>query len=463
MPTWKIKTPSKKQAEAHADKGLVYDPSGWELVTGTDQDAPVWRKKATIEDIAALNSTGRNMGPEGGISSDSGDIFGMHYDPNTGYIHAYDPPKPGGQSFLGVKNWGPVAALLAVGYTAGAAYAALGAGAAGGAAGGAAAGSTAVGDMVGGATTLSGGAGAGMTGAAAVGGSAIPVVAGGTTAAAAPAVVGGASSTVPAAVSGGAAGGAAVAPAAAGGGWTAGNTLSALGLGLGVINGLTAPTGGQNVSSNTASTNLPTYMQGDAQGLWDQYINDFYGTGKTTGTYPGITTPTKSYQTRMGEDIDYVAALEKRLAGLAEGQVSDAQGRTGLFTPTNVSVNGSKIFDFVPRSNRDLAKQILTTAGLDTSLQTAHPPNEGTQAYTDFLGNLALKLNTGSNSSTSTAQVPGPSVWTNIMQGLNQGLTLADAISKYNKQNNTNYTPYDFTTPTTTGTSFYNTPGADPS
>jgi hypothetical protein len=193
-------------------------------------------------------------------------------------------------------------------------------------------------------------------------------------------------------------------------------------------------------------------MQGDAQSLWDQYINDFYGTGKTTGTYPGVTTPTTSYQQRMTQDTDYVAQLEKKLAALGNGQVSDAQNRTGMFTPTNVSFGGNKVFDFVPKSNRNLANQVLNTATAATALETAHPPNEASQKFSNYLQNLALKLNTGSgSSSTSTANVPTTSAWTNIMNGLNQGLTLANAISKYNKDYGTNYTTYDFTGSNTTG------------
>ena len=94
----------------------------------------------------------------------------------------------------------------------------------------------------------------------------------------------------------------------------------------------------QTVSSTTTTSNLPTYMQGGAQQLWDDYINDFYGIGGG-----------KSTKTMMGEDTDYVAGLDKNLAAMAGKQVTDMENRTGMFNPTNVSFGGVPGIQFRPQ------------------------------------------------------------------------------------------------------------------
>jgi hypothetical protein len=209
--------------------------------------------------------------------------------------------------------------------------------------------------------------------------------------------------------------------------------INALGKGLqvvssavGVYNAFKGP-GSQTVSSTTTTSNLPSYMQQGAQQLWDDYINDFYGLGGG-----------KSVKTMFGEDTNYVAGLDKNLAALAGRQVSDMDVGRGMFTPTNVSFGGNKAFSFVPRSNRDLAKQQLTTGGIQNELLKPHTPNEAPMAYNTFLGNLALTLNKGAGSSaTTTGTVPGTSTATNINTGLGAVHNLFNALNNYNKTEST--------------------------
>jgi hypothetical protein len=178
----------------------------------------------------------------------------------------------------------------------------------------------------------------------------------------------------------------------------------------------------QTVSSTTTTSNLPSYMQGGAQQLWDDYINDFYGLGGG-----------KSVKTMMGEDTSYVAGLDKNLAAMAGKQVSDMESGTGMFTPTNISFGGNPAFSFVPRSNRDLAKQQLTTGGVQNELLKPHTPNEASMAYNTYLGNLALNLNKGAGSTgTTTGTVPGTSSTTNVNNTLNTAGQLIQALNNYN-------------------------------
>jgi hypothetical protein len=204
----------------------------------------------------------------------------------------------------------------------------------------------------------------------------------------------------------------------------------------GMATGATAPKGGQTVTQNTSTTNLPGYMQQGAQGLWDQFVDDFYGLSPVGNG--------KTYKQMYLDDTSYRAKLDKSLSDTFTGQNEDINAGRGLFTPTNVSFGGQKGFSFVPRSNRDLGATVLKNATTSTALQSPHGPNEGDLGYSDILWNKILGLNPNqSNQQTQTATLPSTSTYANILQGANTGIQLGNAITSNNSNVQSTVTDQD--------------------
>lgn len=388
--------------------GLVFDDTGWEVDPTSGVDRSTMRKKATPDDLIKLKQLANsfidpNQGGEG--NPDPWlvlyDMTGIEYDPSTGYIYSSKGPTPGTgggavQSFL------PIVALVAAMYGANALGGALGAGAT-----------------------------AGEIGAGATGGAAGATGAGATTAgtgAAGTSAGLGLDATLSGAAGGNAAlagtSGAGVAGTTAGG-ITYGDILKgALAVAPAVI-GATANTGGTPVSATSTTTNLPTYMQAGAQQTWDDYINTFYGLQGG-----------KSYKSMLDEDTQYKQTQGNKLSTLLQSLVDQGTSGTGMFTPTNVSFGGNKVFSFVPKSNRNLANQLAALQGANYDLSTDLAPNKASTDYLDKLFTVITALNPQSNTQTTQqTTTPTTSTWANILQGLTQGTNIYNALNSGSSSN----------------------------
>ena len=214
--------------------------------------------------------------------------------------------------------------------------------------------------------------------------------------------------------------------------------------------------GGQTVQT-TADWRTPEQKR-DAQRLWNEFIDDFYGVS------PEISP--ESYKQRLEENLTYLKGVEEaykgKLDALGAGYLTKTQeavspyqqqltnvlgqlqGGYGLGTPVSFGFGGQRIASFVPRQNRKLAAQQLEIgqqgmqtrtglADLENALAEAaakrgfdfsqkHTPNEIADAYSKVLEELMWKMNTGQHTTTGT--IPGTSTWHDILSGVGVGADL---------------------------------------
>lgn len=217
---------------------------------------------------------------------------------------------------------------------------------------------------------------------------------------------------------------------------------------LPIVGGLTAGTGDKTATQTTTTSSLPTYAQGDASQLWNDYIDTVYGTGGQKGL-----------QARTQEDTDYLKGLgdtysaDSKAAAqpyleLLSKQIAEGNAGTGLYTPTNITFGGNNLMSFVPKSNRNLASELLARANAQTTtnqgladlnykLGAAITPNTAANTYADKLGELATKLISGNQTTTQSATMPGQSTWANFLQGLDAATKIYGAYTYPWMQNTT--------------------------
>lgn len=190
------------------------------------------------------------------------------------------------------------------------------------------------------------------------------------------------------------------------------------------------------------------------------------GTGGVTGDGGE---PVKGYKERLEEDMAYLKEIEEQynvdmgdMSGqfmeetrgavspyqdLLSRRMGEAETGTGMFKPVSFGFGGQQMVSFVPRQNRELASQTLgmgkeqmtmgtglaelardeTKAILERGFQTGQKftPNQVESLYAQKLEELAFKMNQmGVSSRTSSGTVPGPSTWSNILEGLNVGANI---------------------------------------
>ena len=227
----------------------------------------------------------------------------------------------------------------------------------------------------------------------------------------------------------------------------------------------------QKYEDYLATGNLPSFEPNEMMKIVPSEYNPFEGisTGQAVNGVAGEgETTVKGYKQRLEEDIGYLKNLEEAynvdLSGVSErfmeetmGAVSpyqdllskrmmEAETGTGMFAPVSFSFGGKPMASFVPKQSRALASQVLGMGreqmGVGTELAelaasetkdqlardyetgTKYTPNQVENLYAQKLEELMWKMNKGQTSQTATADVPGPSAWSNILQGLNLGVDL---------------------------------------
>ena len=196
--------------------------------------------------------------------------------------------------------------------------------------------------------------------------------------------------------------------------------FASMGAGVGAASSLLSNSGGNNMVSQTTTNEWRTpSQQNDANRLWNDFINSFYGVTETiedTEQAPtggeGETT-VKSYKQRLEEDQAYLHDLENTyntdLSDLSSDYMADtraaispyqdllsetmdeekssallyqdllskkmneAETGTGMFTPVSFGFGGQQMASFVPRQNRELATQFtdLAEKNRESSVQSA--------------------------------------------------------------------------------------------
>lgn len=433
-----------QQNQVDRGYGLTYDTTGWEVDPTSGADRSTMRKKATPEDLATLQALANsfidpNQGGEGNNDPWAVlyDMTGIEYDPNTGYIYSSKGPTPG-------TGGGPIQSVLSTAapflaaYTLGSGYGALAGepAAAGTAAGtGTATGSGATGatssglgldaslsSAAGGDATLAGTSGAGAFGGAGGAGSGVGLDPYAYTPPETPLPV---ETPPPSTPPPGDGGYLASINKALGTSITGGDIAKFALVAAPAVAGAFASNGGTPVSATSTTTNLPAYMQAGAQQTWDDFINSFYGLSGG-----------KSFKQMLDEDTTFKQTQGNKLSTLLQSLVDQGTSGTGMFTPTNVSFGGNKVFDFVPKSNRNLANQLAALQGANYDLSDDLAPNASNTAYLDKLFSVITALQPqGNTSNTQTTTTPTTSTWANILQGLTQGVNLYNALDSGSSSN----------------------------
>jgi hypothetical protein len=260
--------------------------------------------------------------------------------------------------------------------------------------------------------------------------------------------------------------------AGAAGAWTAGQYLQAANLAITAVTTGAAMLGGGDKTATATTTTTPTGpgsnpMPGGGGGTagaatFEDYINDFYGLAGD-----------KSVKTRTSEDQvaleGYQKALLDSLTGLDTKHLADTRaavlpyqnqltdignqlaGNTGLGKQVAFGFGGKQMASFVPKTNRDLANQLLGIGREGSQINTGlvdmgyksgtdlatrqfgfnseNLPNKAADTYSAKLEALMKYLNPNSGStSTTTGTVPGVPWYTTLLQGLNTGVNLWSAI-----------------------------------
>lgn len=217
-----------------------------------------------------------------------------------------------------------------------------------------------------------------------------------------------------------------------------------------VIAGAFADTGDVTATQTQTTSKLPEYTKATAEDTWNQFVDDFFGTGNN-----------KSLEDRIKEDTAYSKSLSdtyvnatsqamKPYTDLLTSQLSQSQAGQGLFTPTNITFSGGQggasgnLFSFVPKSNMAQANQQQTTAqnlantnaGLAELANTQgqqYMPNQAANLYSDKLQELMKYLQSGTQTTTGSATTGGSDTWTNILKGLTTAAQVANTIYPWQK------------------------------
>lgn len=227
-------------------------------------------------------------------------------------------------------------------------------------------------------------------------------------------------------------------------GLSGGQIISALPTVAAVIKGLTGGNGDQTVSTTSTTDSRPAYIKQSAEKLWNDFIDDFYGTsgGKSVKDREN---ETANYKATTGQTYlnDTTTAMQPYLTQLSN-LLNDANNKTGYFTPVSFGFGGQKMAEFVPKANRDLVTQLTgigqtsanTAAGLaelKNKIALENLPNAGADSYSNKLAEFMKYANTGSSTSSSSANVPGTSTWTDILNAITSGVDIYSKLYPWQK------------------------------
>lgn len=448
MPTWNLTTPSMKLA---GQSGLNYDPKGWELLdkdpysnnlasTGWKNTYRIPIKNLPPDFIGKIYNPSQ-AGGDTAIGHDNWDEVGAGGDApvqlwqliqdktgfnfrkpgggagtptdNDGYLYVTEPSQadPGqANRWDNPMNWlDLIPAMIAT-------YGMAGEIGAAGAGGGAAAGGSTAGEVGAGGAAASGAGG--TTAGTSLGLGLEPGVS--AAAGGVPASAGTVTSSLGA---GGTAGGSAL--SSGGGALGYGDILKGAIAAAPAVVGAFANKGGTPVTATSTTTNLPVYMQPGAQQTWDEFINNFYGLEGG-----------KSFKSMLDQDTAFKQSRGNQFSNLLQTLTDQGMNRTGMFTPTNISFGGNKVFDFVPKSNRNLANQLATLQGTNYALSDDLAPNKASTDYLDKLFTVITALNPqGNTQNVQQTTTPKTSTWANILQGLTQGTNIYNAMNSGSSNN----------------------------
>jgi hypothetical protein len=219
--------------------------------------------------------------------------------------------------------------------------------------------------------------------------------------------------------------------------------IAALPVATAAVNALTGGSDDKTLTSTTTTSTLPSYTKPTAERLWNEFIDDFYG---TTG---------KSVKQRTIDEAAYLKGVDDTFLGQSQAamgpyqkQLTDVLGQfqngTGLGKQVSFGFGGQQMASFVPKANRDTANQMLgfgkegasvsaNLANLQNELARKNTPEAAANSYSEKLGKLMQFANSGNGTTTQTGTVPGQSGWATFLQGLNSAANLYGAMNQYSK------------------------------
>jgi hypothetical protein len=229
----------------------------------------------------------------------------------------------------------------------------------------------------------------------------------------------------------------AVAPEAATGilgtGITAGEVVSAIPAVGGVISALTGGNSDQTASTSSTTNTLPSYVQGSAEQIWNDYINDFYGIKERAETDAAY--KKTADDTYLSEATASLSPYQKQLQDILNQQSTG----TGYYAPVSFGFGGKQMTSFVPKMNKATAMESLTTgkesanvsaglAELKNTLAKQNLPGAAADTYSAKLSDLMKYVTSGNKTTTESATVPGESDWTTILKGLTSGASIYSSL-----------------------------------
>jgi hypothetical protein len=213
-----------------------------------------------------------------------------------------------------------------------------------------------------------------------------------------------------------------------------------------VVNALAGGNEGETLSASTTTDTRPAYIKDDAETLWNEFIDDFYGTSGGTSV-KDRETETAAY--KSAADATYLADTQtamKPYQTLMTDLLSQASSGTGYYTPLNLTTSkggvSSPLVSFVPKQNKDTATQVLgisktsadtsaLLAELQNQLALRNLPNAAADSYSSKLSDLMKYANTGGSTTTETGETAGTNSWAAILDAVNTAANIYGKFSGY--------------------------------